>query len=73
VSFSSLYGNELDVCPPDLQLGATIDREVGLEAEYVVDAEAFAEKWLVENARCSGGASDLFSVVGPRLEVQAGV
>src|SRR5215467_8855967 len=73
VSFSSLHGNELDACSADLQLGATIDREVGLEAEYVIDAEAFAEEWLVENARSSGAASDLFSVVVRRIELQSGV
>ena len=50
-----------------------IDRYVGLEAEYVVNAEAFAEEWLVENARCRGTVSDLFFVVVPRIELQAGV
>src|SRR5215467_2127076 len=69
MSFSSLHGNELDACSPDLQLGATIDRDVGLEAEYVIDAGAFAEEWLVENARRSRSASDLVSVVAPRIDV----
>src|SRR5262245_48019427 len=73
MSFSSLHGNELDARSPDLQLGATIDRDVGLEAEYVVDVEAFAEEWLVENARCSAAACDLFPVVFPRIKLQAGV
>jgi hypothetical protein len=45
----------LAACPPDLQLGAAIDRDIGLEAEDVVDVEAFTEEWLVENARRPGG------------------
>src|SRR5262245_50264779 len=73
VSFTSIHRNELDACSPDLQFGATIDRDVGPEAEYVVDAEAFAEEWLVENARRAGAASELFGVVVPRIELQARV
>jgi hypothetical protein len=61
VSFSSQHGNELDAGSSDLQLGATIDREVGFEAKNVVNAEAFAEKWLVENA----GAAPLRAISSP--------
>src|SRR5262249_45652350 len=73
VSFSSIHRNELDACSPNLQLGAAIDRDIGPEAEDIVDAEAFAEEWLVENARRAGAASELFGVVVPRIELQAGV
>src|SRR5262245_66190278 len=51
VSFSSIHRNELDACSPDLQLGAAIDRNIGLEAENVVDAEAFAEEWLIKDRK----------------------
>src|SRR5258708_35037823 len=65
--------NELDACSPDLQLGAVIDGGVRLEAPYVVEVEAFSEELLVENARRNDFAGDLFSVVAPRVEVQAGI
>src|SRR6266704_1693344 len=73
VSFASLHRNELDACSPDLQFGAAIDGDVRLEAPYVVEAEAFAEELLVENARRTDFAGDLFSVVAPRVEVHAGI
>src|SRR5262249_22577790 len=70
---STIHRNELDACSPYLQLGAAIDRNIGFEAEDVVDAEAFAEEWLVENARRAGAASELFGVVVPRIKLQARV
>src|SRR6266487_291582 len=73
VSFASLHRNELDACSPDLQLGAPIDGDVRLEAPYVVEAEAFAEELLVEDTRRTDFAGDLFSIVAPRVEVQAGI
>src|SRR5712691_9998705 len=71
VSFASLHRNELDACSPDLQLGAAIDGDVRLEAPYVVDAEGFAEEMLVENARRTDFAGDLFCIVAPCVEAQA--
>src|ERR1700730_5912940 len=73
VSFASLHRNELDACSPDLQLGAAVNGDVRLEAPYVVQAEAFPEKLLVEHARRTQFAGDLFSIVVPRVEVQAGI
>src|SRR5258708_4137401 len=62
VSFAALHGNELDACSADLQFGATIDGDVRLEAPNVFGAEAFSEKLLVENARSTEFAFDLFVV-----------
>src|SRR5262245_16187337 len=73
MSFSSIHRNELDACSPHLQLGAAIDCNIGLEAEDVVDAEAFAEECLIKNARRAGAASELFRVVVPRIKLQARV
>jgi len=73
VRFASLHRNELDACSPDLQLGAAINGDVRLKAPYVVNAEAFAEELFIENGRCIGVAGDLFSVVAPRVEMQAGI
>src|SRR3989454_3322088 len=73
VSFASLHRNELDAGPSDLQLGLTLDGNVRLEASYVVDAEGFAEELLIEHARRTEFTGDLFSVVAPRVEVQAGI
>jgi len=44
-----------------------------LEAPHVVEAEALAEELIVENGRRTEFAADLFSVVAPRVEVQAGI
>src|SRR6266567_7335310 len=73
VSLASLHRNELDACSPGLQLGAAIDGDVRLEAPHVVEAEAFAEELLVENAGRTDFTRDLFCVVAPRVEVQAGI
>src|SRR5262249_8163101 len=73
VSFSSIHRNELDACSPNLQFGPVIDCNIGLEAEDVVDAEAFTEEWLVESARRASAASKFFRVVVPRIKLQAGV
>lgn len=73
VRFASLHRNELDAYSPDLQLGAAIDGDVRLEAPYVVEAETCAEELLVENGRRTDFAGDLFSVVAPGIETQAGI
>src|SRR5437899_3125179 len=62
------WGNQ--VC---LMYRATLDGNVRLEVSYVVDAEGFAEELLIEHARGTEFAGDLFSVVAPRVEVQAGI
>src|SRR5205807_6193201 len=71
VSFASRNGNELDACSPDLQLGAAIDGDVGLEATYVVEVEGCAEESLVEHVRGTEFAGDLFLVVASCVEVRA--
>jgi len=53
VSLSSLHGDELDGRSPDLQLCATVDRYVRLEAAYIVEAEAFAEEAFAKIAGAS--------------------
>src|SRR5712692_10614482 len=73
VGFASLHRNQLDACSPDLQLGATIDGDIRLEASYVLEAEALAEELLVEDARRTDFAGDFFTVVAPRVEAQAGI
>src|SRR5258708_31295278 len=70
VSFSSLHRNQLDSGSPDLQLSATVDCDVRLEAAYVVEAEAFTEELFIENPRRIHFASNLFLVITPRIETQ---
>ncbi len=71
VSFSSLHRDQLDACSSDLQLGATVDGDVRLEAAYVVEAEAFTEELLVESPRRIDFASNFFLIVASGIEPQA--
>src|SRR5260370_27011885 len=70
VSFSSLYRDELDARSPDLQLGAMVDRDIGLEAAYIVEVEALAEEAFIEDRRRVEFASNLFLVVAPGIELE---
>src|SRR5216684_1963661 len=60
VSFSSLHRNQLDSGSPDLQLRATVDGDVRLEAAKAVGAVAFTEELFIEDSRRSQFASNLF-------------
>src|SRR5229473_7501270 len=71
VSFSSMHRNQLNARPPNLQVGAAVDRHIRLEAAYVVETETFTEKLLAKIPRRIDFASNFFLIVAPGIEPQA--
>ncbi len=71
VGLSPLHRDQLDARSSNRKFGATVYRQVGLEAAYLFGLEAFAKEALVENSGCHEFAVDFFSVVGSGIESQA--
>ncbi len=71
VGFASLDRDEVEARSPDLQLGATVDRDVRFEAAYVIQAEALAEEAFSKDPGGVEFALNFFVIVAPGIDAQA--
>src|SRR5580704_17749771 len=71
VSFSSVHRNQLNARPANLQVRPTVDHHIRLEAEYVVETEAFTKELLTETSWRIDLAGNFFLIVAPGIEPHA--